>query len=105
MQAALDSEKHAAEEAEDAKFHGEAVTRESFLAWREMFRAEMEGEAEERKRGEEEGRSRKEIRRDEEVRVSGRELWERGLVGRGEDEDGELEGDAVSAVERLRVAE
>lgn len=104
LQTALDTEKRTAEEAEDAKFHGEAVTGESFLAWREGFRAEMERGAEEGRRGEEEGRSKKEIRRDEEVRLSGRELWERGLVGRGE-EEGEEGGDALSGVERLGIVD
>lgn len=105
VQAVLDAEKHAAEEVENAKFHGEAVTRESFLVWRARFREEMEGEREERRRVEEEGRTRKEIRRDEEVRVTGRELWEKGLVGKVEEEGGEEERDALSGVERLRVAD
>jgi len=106
VQAELDRDKHKAEEAENAKFHGEAVTRGSFLAWRAKFRAEMEREAEGRKRVEDEGRTRKEVRRDEEVRVSGRELWERGLVGKGEEDGGEEEErDALAGVETLTVAD
>ena len=44
VQADKDKEAAKAEEAENAKFHGEAVTRESFLAWRARFREEMERE-------------------------------------------------------------
>jgi len=36
--------------------------------------------------------------------MTGRELWERGLVGKMEEEEGEEEGE-VEGVERLRVAE
>lgn len=78
-----------AEEEENRKFHGTAVTRESFLAWRERFRAEMEEEAE-RKKKEEEAEMVKRREKKEEIRLTGKELWERGLVGKvEEEEDGE----------------
>ena len=98
-QAEKDQEAAKAEEAENAKFHGEAVTRDSFLAWRATFRAEMEREEEERRRVEEEGKSRRV--KIEEGKMTGRELWERGLVGKGEEEDGEE--DALIGVEGLQV--
>ncbi|CAD6587987.1 MAG: hypothetical protein ASARMPREDX12_003070 [Alectoria sarmentosa] len=41
VQAERDKEAAKVEEAENAKFHGEAVTRESFLGWRAKFRDEM----------------------------------------------------------------
>ena len=44
VQAVKDKEAAKLEEAENAKFHGEAVTRESFLAWRAKFREEMDRE-------------------------------------------------------------
>lgn len=104
-QAAQDNERAKAEEAENAKFHGEAVTRESFMVWRSKFREEMEKEAEERRKMEDEGKTRREKEKGEEVRLTGRMLWERGLVGRVEEED-EGEGvDALSEVERLKVGE
>lgn len=99
VQAGRDKEAAKVEEAENAKFHGEAVTRESFLAWRTGFRDEMDREAEERRRVEEEGKTRKV--RIEEGKLSGRELWERGLVGKVEEEDGEE--DALRGVEGLKV--
>lgn len=101
VQAEKDKEAAKAEEVENAKFHGEAVTRESFLAWRAKFRDEMDREEEERRRVEEEGKSRKV--RIEEGKMSGRELWERGLVGKVEEEEGEE--DALRGVEGLRVGE
>lgn len=102
VQAEKDREAAKVEQAENAKFHGEAVTRESFLAWRSKFREEMEGEEEERRRVEEEGKSRK--ARIEEGKMSGREMWERGLVGRVVEEE-EGEEDALKGVEGLKVGE
>ena len=101
VQAEKDKEAAKVEEAENAKFHGEAVTRESFLAWRARFREEMEREDEERRRVEEEGKSRKV--RVEEAKMSGRELWERGLVGKVEEEEGEE--DALKGLEGLKVGD
>ena len=101
-QAVRDKEAQRAEEKENAKFHGEAVTRESFLKWRMKFREEEEREEGERRGREEEGRGRK-VGKGEEVKMSGRELWERGLVGRVEEEEGEE--DALGGMEGLRVAE
>ena len=102
VQAEKDKEAAKAEEAENAKFHGEAVTRESFLAWRAGFRGEVEREEEERRKVEEEGKSRKV--KIEEGKMSGRELWERGLVGKVEEEE-EGEEDALKGVEGLKVGD
>lgn len=104
-QAEKDREATEREEEENRKFHGQAVTRESFLEWRERFRAEMEAEEERRRREreEKEGEGRRKGGRGEE-RLTGKMLWERGLVGKGEEEDGEVEGGEVEGMERLRVA-
>lgn len=75
-----------AEEEENKKFQGEAVTRESFLAWREKFRKEMEDE----KRRKEEERELEEKKKrivKEEKKLTGKELWQQGLVGKTEDDD------------------
>lgn len=101
VQAEKDKEAAKLEEVENAKFHGEAVTRESFLTWRARFREEMEREEEERRRVEEEGKSKK--LKIEEGKMSGRELWEKGLVGKVEEEDGEE--DALKGVEGLKVGD
>lgn len=98
VQAIVEGEKRKEEEAEDAKFHGEKVTKERFLEWRERFRREQEDLEEEKRKLEEEGEKKKRGKGEE--RMTGRELWERGLVGRVvEDED----DDGVDALERLKV--
>ena len=80
---------------ENRRFHGEKVTRDGFERWRERFKREMilsmkvEGE---------EGQ----VGKREERKLTGRELWERGLVGRV-DADEEEGGLGVEEMERLRV--
>ena len=107
VQAAADKERAKAEEAENAKFHGEAVTRETFLTWRTKFREEMDKVEEERRREEEERMGKKEMARSKDVKVTGKQLWEQGLVGKvDEDEvDGEEERDALIGVQRLKVGD
>ncbi|KAH6604805.1 endo alpha-1 [Trichoderma cornu-damae] len=90
----------AAEREENKKFHGTPVTPETFLRWREGFLREME---EQRARDEEERLAElKKAKAKEPVRLTGRQLWERGLAGKGDDED---DGEAVLAdgVEQLKV--
>lgn len=95
-----------AEEKENAKFHGEAVTKESFLAWREsFFREQREREEEEERRVEESGTRGKKVVK-EERKMTGRELWEKGMVGKIDEEaEGEADGerDALAEVEQLTV--
>ncbi|KAK4692463.1 hypothetical protein P7C71_g4750, partial [Lecanoromycetidae sp. Uapishka_2] len=98
-------ERAKAEEAENAKFHGEAVTRESFLVWRERFQAEMRQREEDAKRAEAEAMGKRELARSKEIKMTGRELWEKGLVGKVEDDEEEEGRDALSGIERLKVAE
>lgn len=101
VQALKEVEAARVEEEENRKFHGTAVTRESFLAWREIFRGEMEQE-EQRAREEKELEDRKKRGAKEESKMSGRELWEKGLVGRVEEED-ESEDTLGIELERLKV--
>ncbi|KAI1634334.1 RWD-domain-containing protein [Biscogniauxia mediterranea] len=79
----------AAEREENKKFHGDPVTPESFMRWREGFLREME----ERRQREEDERlaELKKARVKEPVRLTGRQLWERGLVGKVD--EGDVEGD------------
>lgn len=94
-----------AEEEENRKFEGQAVTPESFLEWHAKFRKEME-EEEQRKREEKEAEERKNkkpsaIAKDEK-KLTGKQLWERGLAGKADfDEDDE---DAMPAVEKMKIA-
>lgn len=88
-QEAADAEKRQAEEEENWKFSGRRVTRESFGEWRVAFRKQVREREEEEVRRREEGElgqgKKKGVKED---KLSGRELWERGLVGKiDEDED------------------
>lgn len=90
-----EAESRREEEEENRKFEGEKVTREGFLMWRQGFVREMEDERKRREEEEEkEGRGKKDARK-EGKRLTGRELWESGLVGKVEgdaDEEGEEGG-------------
>ncbi|KZM28443.1 hypothetical protein ST47_g421 [Ascochyta rabiei] len=99
-QAIADMEAAKAEEEENLKFQGEAVTRESFLKWREGFRKEME---EKKKQAEEEKELEDKKKRiaKEERKLTGKELWQQGLAGKGDDED---EGDDLQAMKDLKVS-
>lgn len=101
VQAVKDREAAKVEEEENRKFHGTAVTRESFLEWRDGFRREIR-EEEERRREEKEGdEKRKKGAGRDEKKLTGKQLWERGLAGQvEEEEEGE---DAVEGLERLKV--
>jgi hypothetical protein len=93
----------AEEEEENRKFRGTAVTRESFLAWRESYRREME-EAE-RIRAEEavaEDKKKRGGGAKEESKLTGRQLWERGLTGKVEEDDDEGM-DGLDGVEKLKI--
>ena len=96
---AREEEQLAAEREENKKFHGTPVTPETFMKWREGFLKEME---EKRLREEEERLAEmKKARIKEPVRLTGRQLWERGLAGKGEEEE-EEEG-LADGVEQLKV--
>ncbi|KAJ9157783.1 RWD repeat domain-containing protein [Pleurostoma richardsiae] len=90
----------AAEREENKKFHGTPVTPETFMRWREGFLREME---EARLREEEERAAEmKKAKVREAPKLTGRQLWERGLAGKV-DED-EVEDDVPEeAMEKLKV--
>ena len=90
-----------AEEKENAKFHGTAVTRESFLEWRDKFFKEME-EAERRAQEEkEEADKKKRGGGKDEKKMTGRELWAKGLAGKGEEDYDE--GDVAEGVKKMEI--
>ncbi|KAM0322847.1 hypothetical protein ACHAQA_009188 [Verticillium albo-atrum] len=92
----------AAEREENKKFHGTPVTPETFLAWRDDFKREMEDakvQLEEDRLAE-----LKKAKVKEPVRMTGRQLWEGGLVGKVPyDEGDEDEPGLAEGVERLKV--
>lgn len=87
---ARDSEARKAEEEENRKFHGEKVTKESFLRWRERFLREKEEEQRKVEEAAEMEKGKKTVKGED--KLTGKELWERGLAGRGEDEDAAADG-------------
>lgn len=100
-QALRDVEARKAEEEENRKFHGTAVTRESFIAWREKFRNEMAEKAL-REQEEQEAEDKKKRGRVEEKKLTGKQLWETGMVGKVDEED--MDGaDALHGVEKLSI--
>lgn len=101
-QALKDVEAAKAEEEENRKFHGTAVTRETFLEWRATFRTEM---AEKKRREQEEKEAedrRKRGGKIEEKKLTGRQIWERGLANKFEEDDEEV-ADATKTIESLQV--
>ena len=91
----------AAEREENKKFQGTPVTAETFLKWREDFMKEM---AEKKEREEEERLAElKKARVKESVRLTGKQLWERGLAGKGDEEGEEDDEDIAEGVEKLAV--
>lgn len=103
VQAQKEVEAAKAEEEENRKFQGTAVTPQSFLEWRERFRNEMEEEEQKRKEEKEaEDRKAKKPIAKEEKKLTGKQLWEGGLAGKGDyDED---EEDSMPAVDKMKIA-
>jgi hypothetical protein len=101
-----DMEVAKAEEEENRKFHGTAVTRESFLKWRAKFREEVE-ERERREKEEKEVEEKKKRGRLEEKKLTGKQLWERGMAGKADEDDEGVEGEDVDGIaagaEKLKV--
>ena len=103
VQALKEVEAAKAEEEENRKFHGTAVTRESFLEWRDRFQAEL-AEEERRKREEKEAEEkRKKPSAREEKKLTGKQLWEKGLAGKG-DYDDEDDETVQMGVENIKLA-
>lgn len=93
-----------AEEEENRKFQGTLVNKERFLEWREKFRKEMEEEEQKEKEEKEAEEKKKKPSAREEQKLTGRQLWERGLAGKGDyDEEGEDEL-ASEGVEKLQIS-
>lgn len=87
---------------EDKKFHGTVVNKETFLKWREEFRKEME-DARVKDEVEEEAAEKKRNRgKDAVVLLTGKQLWERGMVGKL-DEDEDDDELPTEGVEKLKV--
>jgi len=97
IQALKDMEAAKAEAEENRKFEGEKVTRDSFSAWLIKFKKETDEEAR-RKEVEKEEELKKKRGPKEEKKMTGKQLWEKGLAGNAADEDDE----GVDVLEGMR---
>ncbi|KAL2067174.1 hypothetical protein VTL71DRAFT_1598 [Oculimacula yallundae] len=92
----------AAEQEENKKFHGTPVTPETFTSWRKDFRKEMEEQRIREEEADEAAEKKKNRGRDTVVQLTGKQLWERGLAGKI-DEDDEDDDTLPAEVEKLKV--
>ncbi|CAL3968871.1 hypothetical protein PZA11_004836 [Diplocarpon coronariae] len=93
----------AAEREENKKFHGTPVTPETFMSWRADFRKEMEELKFREEEAEEAAEKKKNRGKDTVVQLTGKQLWERGLVGKvEEDEDCDNDEDAADRIKKLK---
>ncbi|KAJ9323841.1 hypothetical protein DTO027B5_7644 [Paecilomyces variotii] len=102
VQAKREMEIAQAEEEENRKFQGTLVTRERFLEWKEKFIKEMEEEEQRKLEEKEAEEKKKKPSAREEKKLTGRQLWETGLAGKG-DYDEEDEEDIPAAMEKMKV--
>jgi RWD domain len=89
VQAMKEFEAAKAEEEENRKFHGTAVTKESFVEWRTRFQREMEEEERRQEERDADEKSKKKAGTKEEKRLTGKQLWERGLAAKGDYDEGD----------------
>lgn len=92
-----------AEAEENRKFEGTKVTRDTFLEWSAQFKAEM---AEGKRKAEElkEAEEKKKRGPKEEKKMTGKELWVKGLAGKVMDDDDDDEGvDPLEGMKTLKV--
>lgn len=96
----------AAEAEENKKFHGTPVTPETFAEWRIEFRKEMEEAKKKEDEAEEAAEKRKNRGKETVERMTGKELWERGLAGKVDEEYDEGDDDSlpVDGIEKLKVS-
>lgn len=93
----------AAEREENKKFHGTPVTPETFMSWREGFRKEMDEMKVKEDEAEEAAEKKKNRGKDTVVQLTGKQLWERGLVGKIEEDEEEDDEVPVEGVEKMGI--
>jgi hypothetical protein len=93
----------AAEREENKKFHGTPVTPETFKSWREGFRKDMEALRIKQVEEDEAADKKRNRGKDIVVQLTGKQLWERGLAGKVEEDDFEGDDGLVEDVEDLKV--
>jgi hypothetical protein len=92
----------AIEAEENKKFHGIPVNPETFAKWREAFREEMAAKRVAEEDAEEAAEKKRNRGKEAVNKLTGKQLWERGLAGKV-DEDEDFEEIPITATERLKV--
>ena len=92
----------AVEAEENKKFHGTPVNPETFKSWREGFRREMVELRRKEDEVEEAAEKKKNRGKDAVVQLTGKQLWERGMVGKIEEEEDD-DDVPVGGVETLQI--
>ncbi|KAI5303432.1 hypothetical protein KEM56_007546 [Ascosphaera pollenicola] len=90
-----------AEQEENKKFQGTPVTRETFLEWRDQFMKEQQ-EKEQQEKEEKEAEEKKKRGPREEKKLTGRQLWEKGLAGKV-DYDEDFEDSLASRMQKAEI--
>jgi hypothetical protein len=91
----------AIEAEENKKFHGTPVNRDTFTKWRDAFKKEMDEKERLEDEAEEAAEKKRNRGKETEVKLTGRQLWERGLAGKV-DEDS-FEEIPVAAMQKVKV--
>jgi len=92
------------ERKENAKFQGEAVTVASFKKWRDGFKKEMEEQKIKDDEAEEAAEKKRNKGKETVVPLTGKQLWERGLAGKVEEEEDEEGTLPIEGVDKLKVS-
>jgi RWD domain len=93
----------AVEREENKKFHGTPVTPETFMTWRATFRKEMEEAKLMEEEAEEAAEKKKNRGKETAVLLTGKQLWERGMAGKIEEDYEDDEEAPIQEVEKLKV--
>lgn len=93
----------AAEAEENKKFHGTPVNPETFMTWREGFRKEMEEMKIKQDEDDEAAEKKKNRGKDTVIQLTGKQLWERGLVGKVDEDEDDEDDVPVERVEQMKV--
>ena len=93
----------AAEAEENKKFHGTPVTPETFSMWREGFRKEMEEARAKEDEADEAAEKKKNRGKEAVVQLTGKQLWERGMAGKIEEDYDEDDEVPAEGMDKLKV--
>lgn len=105
VQAEKEMQAAKAEEEENRRFRGTPVNKETFVEWLQKFKKEMdELEQKEREEKEAEDKKLKKPSVKDEKKLTGKQLWERGLAGKADYDEFDEDAVPTAAVEKIKLA-